>query len=266
MRKTKLFTVCYNSYRADAIESTTNQDFDGFIFFDPHGIRDIEVLVRYIDLLDLEQKPKVYIVANDLDVFREAMNKYINLDISLINLPMKIEDIVLVISRSFFPEKFKDANVKDCFRADTRFIRVFIDSASSVMKELLGDVSIKNSAPYFMSKALDDIAIRSHIVIDSSHFSGSFFFSMPEETYLEIYKRVVGEEFKSINDENKDFINEMANMIYGQTKAIFETLNYKFDMVLPTLFTENPLDYNQHIIVIPYDSNVGKFYIKIGLR
>ena len=108
------------------------------------------------------------------------------------------------------------------------------------------------------------MVIRAKIVINSPFFKGSFFVSFPKDTFLSFYEKVVMEKHEAINEENRDFAAEMANIIYGQAKNILSGSGVKLDMVIPAVDTQPSLHSNDPIIVIPFDMELGRFYIKVA--
>ena len=126
----------------------------------------------------------------------------------------------------------------------------------------LADLS--HSAPMLMSKLTEplNIAISSRILISSVHFKGSYYIAFPKETFLNFYEKVVMEKSTEINDGNKDFASELANIIYGQCKKRFSLEGYNLEMVIPSIHL-GEIKYPV-VVLIPFESMIGKFYLAVA--
>jgi CheY-specific phosphatase CheX len=121
-----------------------------------------------------------------------------------------------------------------------------------------------HSAPMLMSqiKGPLGIAISAKILISSIYFKGSFYIAFPKQTFLNFYEAVVMEKCTEINNDNKDFASELANIIYGNCKKKFSEEGLNLEMVIPSLHM-GEINYSI-VILIPFESSLGKFYLAIA--
>jgi len=105
----------------------------------------------------------------------------------------------------------------------------------------------------------------------------SYFFSIsfPEKSFIKIMSNMLMEEVTEIDDENKDGAAELANIIMGQTKNIFNLLSkeeFKTGFPQVHLGRECPKIYlndkrfdwdNATIAVIPFYSSWGPFHLEL---
>ena len=96
---------------------------------------------------------------------------------------------------------------------------------------------------------------------------GTLAITFTEPVILEIAKRMLGEEETKINDTVTDLVGEITNMVTGGAKKILSEKGYRFDMAIPSVIAGK--DHVIHhkskasIIVVPFHTDVGEFFIEI---
>ncbi|MFN9068370.1 MAG: chemotaxis protein CheX [Bdellovibrionales bacterium] len=84
---------------------------------------------------------------------------------------------------------------------------------------------------------------------------GNFIISFEKKGILQVYKNMVGEEKEDLNDEIKDAIGEIANMVYGSSKTLLNEKGNNFQMALPTVVLGEYFPAKDHqgvTLVIPF--------------
>ncbi len=100
--------------------------------------------------------------------------------------------------------------------------------------------------------------------------SGSVTVSFTESVARKIVENMLGIEVDSINDDVKDAVGEIANMIAGGAKGELSQKGYSFKIALPVVcigkdhYTEYPKDIP--CLVIPFSVEEGPFYVEICLK
>lgn len=107
------------------------------------------------------------------------------------------------------------------------------------------------------------------IGIVSDAFQGSVVISFPEDTFLGVISRMLGEEYHKIDQEIIDGAGELTNMIFGQAKIVLNEKGYGIKTAIPSVvsgkdhslaaLTKGP------VIVVPFTTEFGKFFVEIGL-
>jgi chemotaxis protein CheX len=150
---------------------------------------------------------------------------------------------------------------------DVAFVNPFLTATMKVLeiqastKSTPGKISIKEDK----SKYMGDISGVIGMVSDS--FTGSVVISFPEDTFLKIMSRMLGENYTEINKEIQDGAAEITNMIFGQAKIILNEKGYGLKTAIPSVVTgrnhsvQNLSDGPQ--VLIPFETDVGNFYIEI---
>lgn len=147
---------------------------------------------------------------------------------------------------------------------DREFNQVLIKASTRVL-ETLGVQNLKSNKPELLSKMEKlDVAIRGKVIIKSEFFQGALLISFPLQTYLNICSIVLATEVKELTKEYTDLASEIANMIYGQSKKELDENGVKLNMAIPIVDQSKELKSDNPIYVIPMESSLGKFYIKIA--
>lgn len=100
--------------------------------------------------------------------------------------------------------------------------------------------------------------------------SGSVTVSFTESVAIKIVENMLGIEVDSLNDDVKDAVGEIANMIAGGAKGELSQKGYGFKIALPVVcigkdhYTEYPKDVP--CVVIPFKVEEGAFYVEIALK
>ncbi|MDX9703045.1 MAG: chemotaxis protein CheX [Candidatus Auribacterota bacterium] len=100
--------------------------------------------------------------------------------------------------------------------------------------------------------------------------SGSVTVSFSESVARKIVENMLGIQVDSLNDDVKDAVGEIANMIAGGAKGELSEKGYSFKIALPVVcigkdhYTEYPKDIP--CVVIPFSVEEGAFYVEICLK
>ncbi len=99
---------------------------------------------------------------------------------------------------------------------------------------------------------------------------GNFIISFSKSGILQIYNNMVGENLTEMNDEVKDSVGEIANMVYGASKTLLNQGGHQFQMALPTVVLGEffPAKDDQGVtLVIPFKFQPDQnFFIQITVR
>lgn len=287
--------------RADAIEFINSVKSNYIIIEDSFELRDLKVVIRSIANSINNKETNIFFIYKDFNNFQNVVSDYELKNILSANIRTSIDAIAKIIvnnidsltvskekPKAIIPEdvpksklgvgkgikiidtdnssklkkKTKTISKK---KIDTELINVFIDATMDVINEMVPSCDLKYSAPQILKDCSikDSIAIRGRIDINSKSFKGSFYISFPANTYLKMYNAVLGESNSEINNENQDFAKELANIIYGKSKLVLNSLGHNLEMVIPMLDKSTKIEEKGPTIAIPYTSKYGSFYIKV---
>ncbi len=265
------------TYRPEVVEFITKNQTDAIVMMDLDNSRDISLILRGIKFSLNPNDTKVIILSEDLNQAAKVYDDFEDLNIQILSLHESIETIVKEIHVHIF-EELRNSLVEEGKKAEStskeqkldvrmnmEFLKVFIDATKDVVFQMSGDSTISHDKPTFLTSMTQkpDIGIRSRIEIASEHFKGSFFISFPAETYLNFVELVLGERRSQIDDEIKDFILELGNIVYGQSKRILNSSGFHLEMKIPEYYEKDIVSHSP-IFVIPYSTKFGPFYIKVA--
>ena len=96
--------------------------------------------------------------------------------------------------------------------------------------------------------------------------TGSLAISFSKPVALEIARNMLRLETDVVDDMVEDLVGEIANMMAGGAKAIYDQQGINFELTLPTVVAgENHLikhSFKGTTIVLPFTTNVGNFYVE----
>lgn len=150
---------------------------------------------------------------------------------------------------------------------DVRLINPFIEGAISVLKTMAfvdpkpGKAHLKQD-----SKAVGDV---SGIIGLTGSASGSLALSFSEKCIITIVNNMLGENFTEINDEIRDAVGEITNMISGDARKRLETAGFKITAAIPTIVS-GPDHQIRHMqggpsVIIPFEIDDSSFVVDVCL-
>jgi CheY-specific phosphatase CheX len=235
--------------------------------------KDVSVCLYLLKMLTMyksktNQKLSIFFTSENFDTFQEIIKKVDVENINVLPWPISDADIVEKMHDAIFDKKITKKVVdkkKNGLDIDLEFIQVFIQSTKKVLAEMGSVTDLVHEKPEFKNKmsAQLEVGIASKILISSEYFTGSFFVIFPEQSFLNLYENAVYEKCEKIDDENRDFAGELANIIYGQSKKIFSASGHHLDMAIPSIHPSSNIE-SELVVVIPFTSSIGKFYIAVA--
>lgn len=108
------------------------------------------------------------------------------------------------------------------------------------------------------------MAIRGKLSITSPFFTGSFFISFPEKTYLNLCTKVLLEETTQITKDNEDLVSELCNIVFGKSKVLLAKLDMPMGMVIPTHNRDPKIVTSGRVLIVKFTTELGSFLIKVA--
>lgn len=175
-------------------------------------------------------------------------------------------DSVLVI-RPGLKEAMADLGVGARKALDVDFVNPFLAATVEVLKTQAKTSSIPGKI--FVKKPGESFSgdISGVIGLVSDAFTGSVVISFPELTFLEIISRIFGEQHAAITPEIQDGAAELTNIIFGRAKIVLNEKGYGIKTALPSVVTGKNHSVKSavlgHVVVVPFESDAGPFFIEI---
>ncbi len=258
-----------SNYRPEVIEYFTNNRVKALVLIDDGTSRDISLILKSLPFSLNPKDTQIIILANDLTQAVEVFQQFDSLKIHFISMHSPLESMVkeirlhLLGETSSYSASESDEAMK--FNININFLKVFIDASRDVVMQMSGDTSITHQKPMMLSamNPQPSIAVRGKLQIESEHFNGSFFICFPLNTYLKFVELILGEKRERLDDDIKDLVLELTNIVYGQSKRILNSSGHELKMKIPTFF-DGKIVSKSPIVVIPYVTKFGPFYIKVA--
>ena len=150
---------------------------------------------------------------------------------------------------------------------DVDFINPFLHATIEVLK-IQASTQAKSGKPYIQKEQetfLGDISGVIGLVTET--FSGSVVISFPEQTFLKIISKMLGETYTKLSKEIEDGAGELTNIIFGQAKVVLNEKGYGIRTALPSVVSGKDHSVksltNGQIVVVPFESDSGSFFIEI---
>jgi chemotaxis protein CheX len=151
---------------------------------------------------------------------------------------------------------------------DVNLINPFIEATLHVLSSL-AFTQAKAGKPYLKKDALAQGDV-SGIVGLTGETSGTLSVSFSEKSILTIVSNMFGEPVAEINDEVKDAVGEILNIVSGQARQKLESKGRVLKGAIPTVITgkNHTISHiTKHpIIAIPFDTDNGGFTIEVCLE
>ncbi len=150
---------------------------------------------------------------------------------------------------------------------DVKIINPFINATLNVL-ETMAFVKSKAEKP-FLNK--DNVAKGdvSGVVGFTGETNGTVFITFDESCIVKVVSNMFGEQLNEINDEIKDAVGELTNMISGQARKELEEIGKVFQGGIPSVVSGKnhelkPMTKGSKI-AIPFRTEFGSFTIEVAL-
>lgn len=148
---------------------------------------------------------------------------------------------------------------------DAKVVNPFIEATVNVLGTM-ASTKAEAGKPYLKEDRIAKGDV-SGIIGLTGEAKGTISVSFSEKSILAIVSNMFGEEMKELNEEIKDAVGEIANMISGQARQKLEEQGKSFKAAIPmvimgknhtiTHITKHP------IIAIPFNTDNGGFTIEL---
>jgi chemotaxis protein CheX len=148
---------------------------------------------------------------------------------------------------------------------DVNLVNPFIDAALNVL-ETMAFTKVQAGKPYFKNGSLARGDV-SGVIQLTGEATGTISVTFTEKCILPIVSNMLGEEMKQLNEEIKDAVGEITNVICGQARRHLDELGRSLKAGIPSVImgrdhiithvTTGP------IIGIPFNTDNGEFTIEV---
>lgn len=159
------------------------------------------------------------------------------------------------------------------YQDDLNIFIPFIDGVVRTL-EIQCDSPSQPGSPEIVKDLLSQsqqFAIISHIEVSSTNFNGYMRLLFPEKTYLNVMGKMLGETFESIDDDIRDGICELLNIVFGDAKKSLSDLGTQIEKAIPKIIDLKVVEsdaksVSSDIYRVPFTSSSGEFSIDLMLQ
>ncbi len=148
------------------------------------------------------------------------------------------------------------------------WINPFLEATVSVLKTM-ASVDPVPGKPYIKqgTSATGDV---SGVVGITGDTEGSICITFSRSSILFIISQMLGEQQVEINDEVKDAVGELTNMISGDSRRRLEEAGYHFQGAIPTVISGHGHEIKHitkgPILSIPFNTQAGPFTVEVCFK
>lgn len=150
---------------------------------------------------------------------------------------------------------------------NVQFINPFLEGTMDVL-QTMARVEPTVGKPYLKkgNQARGDV---SGIIGMTGSARGSLALSFSEKSILMIVSNMLGEKYMEINDEVRDAVGEITNMISGVARKKMEAQGYNISAAIPTVVSGKDHAILHVLggpsIIVPFEVGNGAFYVDVCL-
>ena len=151
---------------------------------------------------------------------------------------------------------------------DVKFINPFLDATINVIKTM-AMVELKPGKPFLKKDhvAMGDV---SGIIGMTGEVAGSLSVSFSFGLIQDIMQNMLGESIEEVNDDARDAVGEITNMISGDARRMIAQDGVTLQAAIPTIVAGKDHTIKHAIfgpiIVIPFEAANGKATVEVSLQ
>ncbi|OGR26898.1 MAG: hypothetical protein A2277_17715 [Desulfobacterales bacterium RIFOXYA12_FULL_46_15] len=152
---------------------------------------------------------------------------------------------------------------------DATLVNPFIEGTLHIL-DTTAFVKVKPETP-FLKKSRNSLGDISGYLEISGDLTGSAAVSFSEKSILGIVSAMFGEDMTQINDEIKDAVGEISNMVAGQVTTKIAELNKKVKVKFKEIIMGQDkliphIDGAKYVLALPFRTTKGKVVIEVSYR
>ena len=153
---------------------------------------------------------------------------------------------------------------------ENKYLTPFIDATIMVLetmafvKPVVGETCIWNK-----EKTVAEVVGLIGFANEEEKIKGFMSIGFTKSSIIQIVSNMLGEEFETINDEVREAVGELANMISGQARQKISLMGNKFEAGMPTIISGKDLGIKgaegKDITIVNFEIEKGPFELGICL-
>jgi len=166
-----------------------------------------------------------------------------------------------------------NSSINQSASLDAHYIKPFVDAVVTVI-ETMSQVKLTRQTPFIkrpgVQKPVPVGDITGIVAMNSDRYVGSMALCFQEPLMLEIFNKMIGGSATSINDDVKDAVAELTNIVFGHAKRDLNALGHSIKPAIPTVITGKNHEVRHSVeglcVVIPFESIFGHVLVEAVTR
>ncbi len=151
---------------------------------------------------------------------------------------------------------------------DVRLINPFLEATVNVLKTM-AFTDVTGGKPY-LKQAKEAVGDVTGIISFSGEATGSLSITFPQECITKIVSSMFGEEVTELNEEVRDAVGELTNMISGDARRKLQQHGYAIRAAIPSVVS-GKAHVIKHVhegpcIALPFTTAHGDFTVEINVK
>ncbi|MBS1984301.1 MAG: chemotaxis protein CheX [Bdellovibrionales bacterium] len=249
---------------ADAIKRAMNQAYDCFILrTGKPSMNDPTHLFNWTQMQKTQKAIPWLVLGKDIEDEQIVITHN---HVKFTDKPDDLAGMLTILNGMFFSTTEDGAEQKK--KVDASFMIPLIGAVVDVIKSM-AQIELKRGTPYLRqpnesARAIGDIS--GIIAMNSDRFVGSMAICFQKSLVLKIYENMLGETVKEVNDDVKDAVSEMTNIIFGNAKRDLNAAGHTISPALPSVVTGPGHEIRHavtgHCFCIPFDCADGRLMVE----
>lgn len=155
-------------------------------------------------------------------------------------------------------------NVKE----DAKIVRPFLDAVKNVIT-MMAMVEVAPGKPY-MKKDTNAKGDVTGVIGITGDRNGTMSVTFTRGCILTIVGNMLGETISDLNQDVRDAVGELTNMISGQTRQGLEAAGVRLEAGIPSVITGDDHSIShisrEPILAVPFDTPHGGFTLEVSLE
>jgi chemotaxis protein CheX len=156
---------------------------------------------------------------------------------------------------------------------DVNFLNPFVQAVVTVI-ESMSQVQLTRGTPFVRKTGAGQAAsygdVSGLIGMNSDRFMGSMAICYQEGLILRIVTNMLGNPVREINDDVKDAVAELTNIIFGHAKRDLNAVGHTIQPAIPSVVTGKNHEIRHSVdgicLVVPFEANAGKLVVECVMR
>jgi len=154
---------------------------------------------------------------------------------------------------------------------ESKYVKPFIEATVKVLETMaFVTPTVGETCVWDHDQAISEVMGIIGLSSEDEKIKGFMTIGFVEASIVQIVSSMFGEEFKTMTDEVREAVGEIANMISGQARQGLSVMGLKLEGGLPTIITGNGIDVSdtkdKPVLMVRFTVDKGPFELGICIE